>query len=165
MQQSYATMVGVVEALDPARLMEDALRMNAGALARHVVTCIRDFRPVPRVLAEKSKVLQILVNLIRNAKYAIDEAQPAEKTITLRVEPGDIGRVRLVVQDNGIGIPPENLPKIFTHGFTTRSDGHGFGLHSSITVAREMKGTLTVHSEGTRKGATFTLDLPAAPNA
>ena len=164
MQQSYATMVGVVEALDPTRLMEDALRMNAGALARHVVSCIRDFRPVPRVLAEKSKVLQILVNLIRNAKYAIDEAQPTERTITLKVEPGEVGRVRLVVQDNGIGIPPENLPKIFTHGFTTRSDGHGFGLHSSITVAREMKGSLTAHSEGARKGATFTLDLPAAPD-
>jgi PAS domain S-box-containing protein len=161
MQQAYATMVGVVEPLEPAKLMEDALRMNAGALARHVVECVRDFRPVPCIVAEKAKVLQILVNLIRNAKYATDERRASDKTITLRVEPGAPGRVRLIVQDNGIGIPAENLKKIFSHGFTTRSNGHGFGLHSSITAAKDMKGSLTVHSDGPGKGATFTLELPA----
>jgi PAS domain S-box-containing protein len=164
MQQSYAKMVGVVEPLDPTRLMEDAVRMNAGALARHVVACVREYKPVPQVLAEKSKVLQILVNLIRNAKYATDEGESTEKTVTLGVEPGAAGRVRLRVQDNGIGIPPENLEKIFTHGFTTRSGGHGFGLHSSLVVAKEMKGSLTAQSAGIGKGATFTLELPAAPD-
>lgn len=163
MQQAYATMVGVVEPLDPAALMEDALRMNAGALVRHDVVCVREFHPVPRVLAEKAKVLQILVNLIRNAKYAADEGRAHDKVITLRVEPGDGGRVRLTVQDNGIGIPPENLEKIFQHGFTTRTDGHGFGLHSSVTVARDMNGSLTVHSDGPGQGACFTLELPEAP--
>ncbi len=164
MQQAYATMVGVVEPLDPATLMEDALRMNAGALVRHDVGCVREFHPVPPVLAEKAKVLQILINLIRNAKYAADEGRFADKIIRLRVEPGDeIDRVRLIVQDNGVGISPENLARIFTHGFTTRKDGHGFGLHSSITVAREMKGSLTAHSDGVGHGATFTLELPAAP--
>lgn len=162
MQQAYATMVGVVEALDPATLMEDALRMNAGALVRHDVGCVREFHPVPPVLAEKAKVLQILINLIRNAKYAADEGRHADKIIRLKVEPGDEGRVRLIVQDNGVGIAPENLGRIFTHGFTTRRDGHGFGLHSSLTVAKEMKGTLTVHSDGIGHGATFTLELPVA---
>ncbi len=165
MQQAYATTVGVVEALDPATLMEDALRMNAGALVRHDVGCVREFHPVPPVLAEKAKVLQILINLIRNAKYAADEGGLAEKLIRLRVEPGDEGWVRLIVEDNGVGISPENLARIFTHGFTTRRDGHGFGLHSSMTVAREMKGTLTVQSDGVGRGATFTLELPAAPSA
>jgi two-component system NtrC family sensor kinase len=151
-----------VEPLDAAKLMEDAVRMNSGALARHVVTCRREFTPVPRVLGEKAKVLQILVNLIRNAKYATDDAGVPEKIITLKVQPGEGGMVRLIVQDNGIGIPPQNLAKIFTHGFTTRSDGHGFGLHSSITVAKEMKGSLTAASDGVGRGATFTLELPAA---
>jgi len=163
MQQAYATTVGVVEALEPAALMEDALRMNAGALVRHDVSCVREFHPVPPVHAEKAKVLQILINLIRNAKYAADEGRLAEKLIRLRVEPGEGGRVRLIVEDNGVGISPENLARIFTHGFTTRKDGHGFGLHSSMTVAREMKGTLTAHSAGVGRGATFTLELPAAP--
>lgn len=162
MQQSYATMIGVLEPLNPAHLMEDAVRMNAGALARHDVACVRDFQPAPNVTAEKAKVLQILINLIRNAKYATDAGGRADKKITLRILTPEAGRVHLVVQDNGAGIPAENLGKIFTHGFTTRSDGHGFGLHSSLVVAREMKGNLTVQSGGIGQGATFTLDLPAA---
>jgi PAS domain S-box-containing protein len=162
MQQAYATMVGVVESLDPARLMEDAFRMNAGALVRHDVAVVREFHPVPHVLAEKGKVLQILINLIRNAKYAADEGRTADKIVTLRIEPAENDRVRLIVQDNGIGIAPENMGKIFTHGFTTRANGHGFGLHSSATVAKELKGSLTAHSDGLGQGATFTLELPAA---
>jgi signal transduction histidine kinase len=123
---------------------------------------VREFHPVPPVLAEKARVLQILVNLIRNAKHATDDGRTPDKIVILRLEPGAAGRVRLVVEDNGIGIPPGNLEKIFVHGFTTRSDGHGFGLHSSLTAAREMKGNLSVHSDGIGKGATFTLELPAA---
>lgn len=164
MQQAYATMVGVVEPLDPAILMEDALRMNAGALLRHNVNVVRDFQFVPALLGEKAKVLQILVNLIRNAKHACDESGLPGKTVTLRLAPGETpDRVRLIVHDNGIGIPPENLTRIFGHGFTTRINGHGFGLHSAANAAREMKGSLTVHSEGTGRGATFTLEVPAAP--
>jgi len=163
MQQAYATMAGVTEPLDPALLMEDAVRMNAGALVRHDVSLVREFHPVPPVFAEKAKILQILVNLIRNAKYACDERGTADKVITLRVEPGETSRVRLVVEDNGIGIAPENLPRIFEHGFTTRKEGHGFGLHSAALAANEMKGALSVRSEGRGRGATFTLDLPAAP--
>jgi len=74
--------------------------------------------------------------------------------------------VRLIVADNGIGIPAANLARIFEHGFTTRAGGggHGFGLHSAATTATEMKGTLIVHSDGTNRGATFTLELPAAPD-
>lgn len=165
MQQTYATMVGMVEALDPIALMEDSLRMNAGALVRHEVRVIRDFQAVPPILGEKAKILQILVNLIRNAKYACDETGQPEKVLTLRIAPAPTsGQIQLIVQDNGVGIPPENLTRIFGHGFTTRSDGHGFGLHSSANAAREMKGTLTVHSDGAGRGATFTLELPLAPS-
>jgi PAS domain S-box-containing protein len=163
MQQSYATMVSIIEPLDPVTLMEDSLRMNLGALARHAVSVTRDFQPTPLILAEKAKVLQILVNLIRNAKYAADEGGREDKMVTLRITKTEDGRVRLIVADNGIGIPPDNLTRIFGHGFTTRVGGHGFGLHSSANAAREMKGSLTVHSEGTGKGAAFTLELPAAP--
>ena len=166
MQQSYATMVSIIEPLDATALMEDSLRMNVGALARHAVNVVRDFKPAPQILAEKAKVLQILVNLIRNAKYAADDGGRADKLVTLRIETTAEGRVRLTVADNGIGIPPENLTRIFGHGFTTRVGGHGFGLHSSANAAREMKGSLTVHSDGLGLGAAFTLELPAvAPSA
>ena len=163
MQQEYARLAGVVESLDPAGLMEDAVRLNAAALSRHEVTLVREFQPVPPVQAEKSKVLQILVNLIRNAKYALDDGVPAQKVMTLRVELGPPGWVHFVVADNGVGIPAENLTRIFGHGFTTRREGHGFGLHSATNAAREMKGALTVHSDGPGRGAVFTLQLPIAP--
>ena len=161
MQQAYATMVAVVEPLDPQAMLEDALRMNAGTLASHGARVARDFQPTAPVLAEKSKVLQILINLIRNANYACDEGGRPDKVITVRLAAGAAGRVRLIVSDNGVGIPPENLTRIFAHGFTTRKTGHGFGLHSAANAATEMKGTLTVHSDGPGRGARFTLDLPA----
>jgi PAS domain S-box-containing protein len=162
MQQSYATMVGITEPLEPAAMMEDALRMNSVALARHAVRVVRAFQPVPCVVGEKGKVLQILVNLIRNAKYATDEGGRADKVITLRVEAAPERRVRFVVEDNGVGISAENLTHIFTHGFTTRARGHGFGLHSSLMAAQDMKGTLVGASDGPGQGARFTLELPIA---
>lgn len=166
MQQTYATMVGLLEPLDPVVLMEDSLRMNVGGLVRHQVTIERAFQRTPPILAEKGKVIQILVNLIRNAKYACEEGGAPEKWVRLRIEPAPTqDRVRLIVQDNGIGIPWENLDRIFGHGFTTRANGHGFGLHSSANAAKEMKGSLTVESAGPNLGACFTLELPTAPEA
>lgn len=162
MQQSYATMIGVTEALDAAGLMEDSLLMNSTALNRHDIQVTRDFQSVPLAWAEKGKVLQILINLIGNAKYACDEGKQPKKNITLRVTAGPPGFVHLIVQDNGIGIARENLTHIFQHGFTTRAYGHGFGLHSSLNAVKEMHGTLTVHSDGLDTGATFTLALPVA---
>jgi signal transduction histidine kinase len=164
MQQAYATMAGVVEPLDPATMMEDSLRMNSAALVRHEVKTVRDYQPAPPILGERAKVLQILVNLIRNAKYACDEAGRHDKLVTVRITPAPAtGRVHLIVEDNGVGIPTENLTRIFGHGFTTRPDGHGFGLHSAANAAREMQGDLKVHSDGPGEGAIFTLTMPAAP--
>jgi PAS domain S-box-containing protein len=160
MQQSYAKSCGVLESLKVTDLVEDAIRMNNGAMTRHNVKVLRDYADVPPILTEKHKVLQILVNLIRNAKYACDDSGKTDKQITLRVANGD-GRIKISVADNGIGIPPENLTRIFGHGFTTRKEGHGFGLHSGALAAKEMGGTLAAFSAGTGHGATFTLELPA----
>jgi len=162
MQQNYAKVLGVLEPLPVAELVEDALRLNAGAMQRHQVRVIRDYADLPPAMVDKHKILQILVNLIRNAKYALDDGMPPEKQLTLQIRLND-GKVRISVKDNGIGIPPENLTRIFAHGFTTRKDGHGFGLHSGALAAREMGGSLTVQSEGPGKGATFTLEFPSQP--
>lgn len=160
MQQNYARTSGVVESLQVTELVEDAIRMNNGAMSRHQVKVVRDFAEVPPISTEKHKVLQILVNLIRNAKYACDDSGRNDKQITLRVACGN-ERVKISVIDNGIGIPAENLTRIFGHGFTTRKEGHGFGLHSGALAAKEMGGTLVAFSDGTGCGATFTLDLPS----
>jgi len=162
MQQSYAKTFGVLETVSIPDLIEDAIRMNAGSLARHEVEIVRDYASRPVITVEKNKVLQILVNLIRNAKYACDESGRTDKLVTLRITT-DERSVEIAVIDNGVGIPAENLTRIFAHGFTTRKHGHGFGLHSGALAARELGGALSVRSEGPGKGATFVLRLPLSP--
>ncbi|MEJ0091167.1 MAG: HAMP domain-containing sensor histidine kinase [Limisphaerales bacterium] len=162
MQQSFAKTSGASESLSMAALVEDALKMNASAFAHHDIRVIREFQKVPLITAEKHKMLQILVNLINNARQACDEAKPAEKKLTIIVSKENAG-VSIAVTDNGNGIRPENIHRIFAHGFTTKKDGHGFGLHSSALAAKEMGGSLTAHSDGPGLGATFVLELPFQP--
>jgi signal transduction histidine kinase len=159
MQQNYAKVGGVKEMIDVKDLVEDGMRINEGAMRRHGVEIVREYEQVPALNAEKHKILQILVNLLRNAKYACEESERADKRLTVRVANGG-GSVRVSVIDNGVGIPPENITRIFNHGFTTREDGHGFGLHSGALAAKEMGGSLTAHSGGPGQGATFILELP-----
>ena len=162
MQQSYAKRCGVTETIAVVELVEDSLRLNAGAFARHGVTLRREFIDVPPITVDKHKVLQILVNLVRNAKYACDESGRTDKLLTLRVERA-INAVRICVVDNGVGIPAENMGRLFTHGFTTRQSGHGFGLHSCALAAQELGGSLHAESEGPGCGAAFILELPCMP--
>jgi len=163
MQQSYAKVSGAYENLSAAELVEDALRMNTAAFDRHRIQVVREFdEHTPKVCVDRHKVLQILINLLRNAKYAMDEQQAHDKRLTIRVGLAAPDRVKISVCDNGVGIAPENLIKIFGHGFTTKKDGHGFGLHSGANAAKEMGGSLNVQSAGVGHGAEFTLELPVA---
>jgi signal transduction histidine kinase len=159
-QQSYAKLAGTVEVLPASDLFEDALRLNAGAFERHSIEVIREFEPVPPIQVEKHKVLQILVNLLRNAKYALDGGGNETKRLILRIGPGSPGMMKFSVIDNGVGIPPENLTRVFEHGFTTRKSGHGFGLHGGAQTAQQLGGSLTCQSAGSGAGATFVLELP-----
>ena len=159
MQQSYAKSPGILESLSGADLVEDAVRMNIGSMERHHIKLVREYAEVPPILVEKHKVLQILVNVIRNAKYACDNSGREDKQITLRIANGD-NTVKISVADNGVGIPAENMTRIFNLGFTTKKNGHGFGLHSGALAAKELGGKLVAFSEGPDRGATFTLELP-----
>ena len=160
MQQNYARGTGVLETVALTELVEDAIRINAAGLTRHEVQLIREYSPVPPFPIEKHKVLQILVNLLSNAKYALDAGGGPNSKLTVRVEMNGGDVVKVSVMDNGVGIVPENLTRIFQHGFTTRKDGHGFGLHSGALAAQELGGSLTACSGGPGKGAIFTLELP-----
>lgn len=163
MQQAYAKLSGRTEAVDPRDLLEDALRLNAAAFARHRITVERQFVAAPKITVDRHRVLQILVNLIRNAKHALDAGRDQDKIMTLGLCVLPEGWVRVIVADNGVGISPENLKRIFSHGFTTKDRGHGFGLHISAVTAQEMGGCLWAHSDGPGKGAIFCLDLPGLP--
>ena len=141
-------------------LVDYALRMNQGGLAQQQVKLVREYQPhVPEITVEKHKVLQILVNLIRNAKHACVGSGRHDKLLKLCATNGD-DRVRIAVSDNGVGIASENLTRIFSHGFTTKKSGHGFGLHSGALAAKELGGSLHAYSDGPATGATFILELP-----
>jgi C4-dicarboxylate-specific signal transduction histidine kinase len=145
------------------KLVEDALRINTAAFDRHRIEVVREFdEAMPSVSADRHKALQILINLISNAKYAMDEQSSDEKRMVIRIGPASPDRVKVTVSDSGIGIAPENLIKIFNYGFTTKKNGHGFGLHSCANAAKEMGGSITAHSDGPGRGATFILELPVA---
>jgi signal transduction histidine kinase len=159
-QQNYARVAGIAETIAPAELLENALNLEIPARVSDNLNLVREYETVAPVTVDKHRVLQILVNLLRNARHACEEGPSSDKRVVVRIKDANSERVRIEVIDNGVGISAENLGRIFTHGFTTRKDGHGFGLHSSVLAARELGGELTVQSDGLGKGAAFALEIP-----
>jgi PAS domain S-box-containing protein len=160
LQQEHARSVSLREDTSLPEVIEDALSINKAALERHGVTVVRDYQVRPTLHIHKHKLLQILTNLVSNAKYALADTPREQRRITVRMtRPGD-DLIRIEVIDNGCGIPAELLTQIFQHGFTTRADGHGFGLHASVLAARDMGGSLHARSDGPGRGACFTLEIP-----
>ncbi|MBN2314718.1 MAG: PAS domain S-box protein [Sedimentisphaerales bacterium] len=141
-------------------VIEDAVEINHAALKQYAVDLRCELADLPRIHRDKQRVLQILVNLITNAKQALGESEQTQKVLSIRSYRHGENALRVDEVDNRIGISKENMPRMFTHAFTTKKRGHGFGLHSSALAAREMGGSLTVDSEGLGHGATFTLELP-----
>ncbi len=160
MQQGYARSYGVLEKVSPAELVEDALNLSAAAIDRHRINVVRQLEPVGTMTTDRHKILQILLNLIQNSKDAVKKQRAEDRRIVVRLRPCAGERVAFQVEDNGVGIAAENLTKIFSHGFTTKKDGHGFGLHSGALAASELGGSLRAESVGAGQGAVFTLDLP-----
>jgi signal transduction histidine kinase/HAMP domain-containing protein len=159
-QQNYAGATHLVEDIAVGDLIEDALRINAAGLERTGAVVVRALAAAPPVSTEKHKLLQILINLISNAKHALSASERPERTLEVRMDEPRAGVVRVQVIDNGVGISAENLKRLFHHRFTTRKDGHGFGLHGSAIAAREMGISLTAHSDGPGAGAVFTVEIP-----
>jgi signal transduction histidine kinase len=164
MQQALAKASGVTERCRLQDVVEEALRIETIGFRRHDVTVHRRFADVPDVFVDRHRLLQILINLVTNAKHAMKE-HDGPRELHVSIERSDEGGVALTVRDTGVGIPAENLDRIFQHGFTSRKDGHGFGLHSSANAAREMGGSLRGSSAGPGQGATFVLSLPEAATA
>ncbi len=160
MQQSYARVAGVVESLPADDLIDDALQFVAGAYKRAGVELVRESEETPPVLVDKHKVMQVLINLFTNARQSIEEAGPAVRRVKVTVRAREPDAVEISIRDNGLGIEPANLTRIFQHGFTTKREGHGFGLHSGANAIKEIGGSISVHSEGLGHGAVFTIVIP-----
>ncbi|WNG30402.1 AAA family ATPase [Cystobacter fuscus] len=158
-QQTYARTTLMTEECDLAQLIDDALRIQLPVLQRHGVSVRRELSPVPRVMVDKHKVLQILINLLSNATHALDSKPEGTRHLWVRLRAeGPVARIQVV--DDGVGFAAEVKGRLFSHGFTTRKGGHGFGLHSSALAAQLLDGRLTLESEGPGKGAVSTLELP-----
>jgi len=160
LQQSNSKTKGLIEPTSIAELVEDTIQINAEAISRNNVKVIRELANLPTVLFDRHKVLQILTNLISNAIYALSMSDQDDRLLTISIKEPKNGFVPIEVQDNGIGIPKENLTRIFEHGFTTKKKGHGFGLHSTALSANELNGSIIANSDGPGKGAVFTVKLP-----
>ncbi len=161
LQQSYGKSSGFLQPARPHEIIDEAVRLNSLLLQRGDVKVVLNYQDCPQVLLDKQKILQILVNLIGNAQHALASGPSTEHVLTITLARRE-QQLSVSVSDTGSGIAPENLAKIFTHGFTTKKDGHGFGLHYCAIAAKEMQGTLLVESRGLGQGATFTLVVPVA---
>lgn len=161
-QQTYAGPSTFTETVLPAELVEDALRMTGPSLESHQVQVVRNLGSIPAVHLDKTRTLQILINLVTNGAQAMHQVNDRPRRMTVQADVSG-GKLRFQVKDHGCGIDRQNITRIFSHGFTTRPGGHGFGLHSCAMAASEMGGSLVAESDGPGQGATFTLALPFAP--
>ena len=159
-QQTYTVSSGLHEPVALSQLLDDALAMHIAD--HHAIAIVREYQPLPLYLLDKHKLLQIVAHLVRNAKEALKERSSTDRRLTAGLS-GDEQRFQITIADNGIGIAPEHLNRVFEFGFTTKPDGHGFGLHISANLARELGGEMRCYSAGLGQGALFTLDLPCRP--
>ncbi|MGA1867676.1 MAG: PAS domain S-box protein [bacterium] len=159
-QQSHAKPSELQEIASLADLIDYAIQVNAEGLKRTGVTVKCELETIEPFLLDRHKVMEIIINLVSNAKDALKYTNVMDKILTVRTRKIDKERVSVEVIDNGIGISKESMKQLFCHGFTTKKDGHGFGLHSAANAARGMGGALTCQSKGEGQGATFKLELP-----
>ena len=158
-QQQHAHHTGTKEEIHIADIVEDGLNMNVSTIENYSIEVTQNYESASPILTDRHKLMQIIVNLIRNANDAVVEAGVSDPSINISAQEID-QELRISVTDNGIGMSEETLGKLFSFGFTTKDDGHGFGLHSCSLEAKNLGGSLSAASEGVGHGSTFTLALP-----
>jgi len=160
--QTMAKSRGMGESLSVAELLDQAVELSFQPGDMKWIRIQRDYQSVPAVLIDRHQLLQVLVNLLRNAKQSMQLQGGSQHILTIRVagRSEDGLSVIMTIRDTGIGIAPEHLALMFTRGFTTKQNGNGIGLHSSMVTINSLGGSLQAHSDGVGAGATFTLILP-----
>lgn len=161
MQKDISGLSGINEKVFLPELMDLAIQISSTSPEKDGIKIIKNYTYDSYIIIDRSRILQILVNLIQNAKESLLTLINKQKIMTLSIQKkSNEPYIELIVQDNGIGIARTNSTKIFTMGFTTKPTGHGFGLHSCALVAIELGGSLVVESKGVGNGARFILKIP-----
>jgi len=158
-QQSYAGVSGLVEKIALSEMMDDVLKMHTEMFRKYKIKITKEYSKTKPIMIEKGKLIQVFVNLLKNAKESLETIDEKNRVITITILEDKAYQVIEIV-DNGMGILKSNLKRIFSYGFSTKSGGKGFGLHTSALAMTEMKGRLTAQSEGDKKGAKFIISLP-----
>ena len=153
-QQSYSGSFGVLESVNMAGLIEDALNISMSNKQDFSIKITKDLQSIPELQIDRHKVLQVIINLLSNARHALVDSEKPDKTLAISMyEENNV--INIVVEDNGVGIVEDDMTQLFNYGFTKRKSGHGFGLHNSALIAEDLGGKITVKSEGPGKGANF----------
>ena len=155
--QSFARVGGSEEAVNVRELVEAALTLKGQELKGAQVT--RDIAEIPELWTDRYKLLQIIVNFIANACDAVATNEAGRRQIGIRTRLV-ADQLEIAVEDSGVGIPAELLGRVWEFGFTTKTHGHGFGLHSSAVAAQQLGGTVATESAGPGQGARFSVTIP-----
>ncbi len=161
-QQSLSGHSGLISQFSVREVVKDALSIHGAEIEQSRVKVVEDHERMPDWKGDRSKIAQIILNLVANAEQSLAMSSSGDRTLSIRSWIGDDQRLEIRVSDNGVGMTPYTMNKLFTYGFTTKSKGHGFGLHASAQAAQDMDGILHAFSEGEGLGATFFLSLPPA---
>jgi len=159
-QQTYSKTSGEDELVSIDDIISNAIQINESAINKNNIELVVNSKGFAPAIVNSHKILQILVNLISNAQHAVSTETISTKKIVIKITELEEESIKVEVKDSGVGISEDNLSKIFDHGFTTKKNGHGFGLNSCRKIAESMNGTLSVSSSGDNLGATFTLRIP-----
>jgi signal transduction histidine kinase len=160
-QQRYAQTRASTQRTTLRDLVEIAIDLERGAMESADVKLECRIGDTSDLQVDRNRVIQILLNLLTNARHAVKAVPGRRGRIIITGGPNGPDRVQVVVSDNGVGMTADELRQAFEHGFTTRRTGHGFGLASCKRAAEEMSGSITARSEGKGRGAFFILEIPS----
>jgi len=142
-----------------SKVVEASLAIVDAAYRKNGIEIVRELSDVA-VWTDRVKLSQVVVNLLTNAKDACVEQRSEGRRVRVVVRKLEDKKAYIDIEDNGVGIAPENLDRMFSQGFTTKQTGQGLGLHFSANALREMGGKISVSSAGRGLGATFTIEVP-----
>jgi len=163
-EQRYHRPGQLTEPADLNQVIRESFSLVQDSLQRRGVHVEQDLAELPLLNLDRSQTIQVVFNLLKNAAEALEKNPEGERRLRVqsRFQEEPAPGLVMTVEDNGVGIRPENLPRLFEFGFTTRANrgGHGFGLHASANYIQSAGGRIEAASPGPGQGSVFRVFLP-----